>query len=261
MATQNVNETSQGRFLTDEQLLKEDGLIFRDLFQGLQSTCLMTIRSQEILNNSEKKELHMEAERINRRSERCYEELIGFFTDYVQSTFHAPSVLEADPFGKWVYKLSEILAVFLRPLMKRYDRLLQKEGVKDAAEDLASVSDAIYNGESFTVLHLWIVAIIAYIDLSDLGSETSELIWNNMDEKGNLPKELRKLDIVSEDLDEMNEKLLLAMYDYAMTNYELEYPISEKEEEGIVTCLLDILSKIGEDNKSIRQMVEQIGFK
>ena len=108
-----LNETPWGRKLTDEQMMQEDELIFQDLFHAMLCTCLMTLRSQRILNEPDKTELHADAERISKRSGRCYEELIDLFTDYIQSTFRETSILETDPFGKWIEKLDSILFVMV----------------------------------------------------------------------------------------------------------------------------------------------------
>ncbi len=239
MEQENLNETAWGRKLTGEQLLYEDRDLFQDLFRALLSVCLMLNRSRRIMDNPEKAELHADAERIIRRSERSYEELVGLFTDYMQSTFRDATVLEADPFGKWVGKLNDILDTFIQPLQKRYNRLLEKEGIEDIGEDMEQQIQQLAEEGSGNGLHLWMIGLLSYVELYATRDEATELLLDSLDDKGDLPKKLLQLDRVTDRLEKMREGLVIAMFDYAMTDYELETVQTEEQEEDIQSTLTE----------------------
>jgi hypothetical protein len=255
MEKDNLNENPWGRKLTDEQMMQEDELIFQDVFHALLCTCLMTLRSQRILNEPDKTELHADAERISKRSGRCYEELIDLFTDYIQSTFRETSILETDPFGKWIEKLDSILETFMKPLQKRYDRLLQKDGVADIADDLESEILFMATENSVTGIHLWILAILSYIELYETGEEAAGELLDNMQENGKLSKRLRKVDKLTDDFDDLKEGLIIAMFDYAMTDYDLENPISVEQEEEIQDTLIERAHEATEKCGEVRSLL------
>ena len=250
-----LNETSWGRKLTDEQMMQEDELIFNDLFRALLCTCLMTLRTQRILNEPEKAELHVDAERIRKRSGRCYEELVGLFTDYIQATCRESSVLETDPFGNWIDKLNTIIETFMQPLQKRYNKLLQKEGVADIGEDLESEILNMATEDRVTGLHLWIMAILSHIELYETAEEASGELLDCMDEKGKLSNRLRRVEKLIDEFDEVKESLVIAMYDYAMTDYELENPLSEEEVDEIQNILIEQAHEATEKCEEVRTLL------
>ena len=258
MGNENLNETMWGRKLTFEQMQYEDKNLFQDLFRALLSTCFMINRSQRTLDDPNKTDLHGDAERIRRRSERCYEELIGQFTDYMQSTFRGATVLEANSFGRWVSKLNETLETFIHPLQKRYDRLLQKEGIGDIEEDMEQQLQLLEEEGSGTGLHIWMMALLSYIELYATRDEAAEFLLNSLNEKGELPGKLRQLDRVTNSLEMMREGLVIAMFDFAMTDYELEDAQTEEQEEEIQSTLVERANEADLLCAEIRNMMEKL---
>ena len=143
----------------------------------------------------------------------------------------------------------------MKPLQKRYDRLLQKDGVADIADDLESEILFMATENNVTGIHLWILAILSYIELYETGEEAAGELLDNMQENGKLSKRLRKVDKLTDDFDDLKEGLIIAMFDYAMTDFDLENPISEEQEEEIQDTLIERAHEATEKCGEVRSLL------
>ena len=76
-----------------------------------------------------------------------------------------------------------------------------------------------------------------------------------MQENGKLSKRLRKVDKLTDDFDDLKEGLIIAMFDYAMTDYDLENPISVEQEEEIQDTLIERAHEATEKCGEVRSLL------